>query len=177
MFSRSLALLVAAFMLLGIAPALSAAANPSGLPLPRFATTKSQPINVRVGPGTRYDIAFVFVQSGLPVEIVAEFDTWRKIRYADGREGWVHQNLLSGNRAGFVAPSAEGMQFPLRAGSADTSGIRAWLVSGFPVSIRGCDGTWCEVNATDHAGGRSTTYSGYLAQTELWGVYQDEVFD
>src|SRR5262245_17299828 len=74
--------------------------NPSGLPLPRFATTRSSPINVRVGPGTRYDVAWVYVKPGTPVEIIQEFDTWRKIRDFDGSEGWVHQNLLSGNRAG-----------------------------------------------------------------------------
>ena len=52
--------------------------GPSGLPLPRFVSTRSAPINVRVGPGTRYDIAWVFKQPGLPVEITQEYDTWRK---------------------------------------------------------------------------------------------------
>ncbi len=82
----------------------SRAEGPSGLPLPRFVTTRSEPINVRVGPGTRYDIAWVYVKAGTPVEIIQEFDTWRKIRDVDGSEGWLHQNLLQGKRAGLVAP-------------------------------------------------------------------------
>ncbi|MCR6656456.1 MAG: SH3 domain-containing protein [Opitutus sp.] len=86
-------------------PCLAVAADDqSGLPLPRFVTTRSNPINVRVGPGTNYDVAWVYVKAGTPVEIIQEFDTWRKIRDADGSEGWLHQNLLRAGGAGLVAP-------------------------------------------------------------------------
>ena len=33
--------------------------TPSGLPLPRFVSIRNAPVNVRVGPGTRYEIAWV----------------------------------------------------------------------------------------------------------------------
>ena len=153
--------------------ARAAETNPSGLPLPRFATTRSTPINVRVGPGTRYNIAWVYVKAGTPVEIVQEFDTWRKIRDVDGAEGWVHQNMLSGKRAGIAAPWRRDEQIPLLSRRGDANGVRAYLGPGFRVDIAGCDGAWCEVSAT----AASTTYSGYLAQSELWGVYQGEAFD
>lgn len=169
-----LALVSASFV-----PALARAADtPSGLPLPRFATIRSTPVNVRVGPGTRYDISWVYVKSGQPVEIVQEFDTWRKIRDVDGSEGWVHQNMLSGKRAGIAAPWLDDQQIPLRAQRNDGGGVRAYLVPGYRVDIAGCDGTWCEVKATAQAGtGPGATYSGYLPQVELWGVYQGEAFD
>lgn len=169
-----LALVAASFV---PAPAL-AADTPSGLPLPRFATIRSTPVNVRVGPGTRYDIAWVYVKSGLPVEIVQEFDTWRKIRDVDGSVGWVHQNMLSGKRAGITAPWLSDQQIPLRAQRNDGGGVRAYLVPGYRVDIAGCDGTWCEVKATAQAeAGAGATYSGFMAQGELWGVYQGEAFD
>ena len=54
------------------------------------------------------------MKSGTPVEIIQEFDTWRKIRDVDGSEGWLHQNLLQGKRAGLVAPaSGDGKDVPL----------------------------------------------------------------
>lgn len=143
------------------------------LPLPRFATTRSTPINVRVGPGTRYDIAWVYVKAGTPVEIVQEFDTWRKIRDVDGSEGWVHQNLLSGKRAGIAVPWQQEGQVPLLSRRGDTDNVRAWLTPGFRVEISACDGAWCEVEANSPAG----SYSGYLQQSELWGVYEGEAFD
>ncbi len=151
--------------------------NPSGLPLPRFASTRSTPINVRVGPGTKYDIAWIYRQSGIPVEIVQEFDTWRKIRDQDGDEGWVHQNLLSGNRAGYVAPVVANGEIALRSGMNDDSGVRARLGAGLRVQIKECDGTWCEVSAAGGDGQRTATYSGFLHQEEIWGVYPDEVFN
>jgi len=150
----------------------------SGLPLPRFATTRSNPINVRVGPGTRYDMAWKYLKPGVPVEIVQEFDTWRKIRDLDGSEGWVHQNLLSGRRAAYVAAESAAEPVPLLSGESDTAGIRAYLPAKFRVDIKECNGQWCEVSATDHnQSGHTTTYTGYLKQAALWGVYRDENFD
>ncbi len=152
--------------------------NPSGLPLPRFATTRSEPINVRVGPGTKYNVAWTYLKSGIPVEIIQEFDTWRKIRDVDGTEGWVHQNLLSGVRAGYASPLMANGEIALRSNRSEDSGVRARLGPGLKVVIKQCDGSWCEVTATHQdQNQRSTSYSGYLRQEELWGVYPDENFD
>ena len=68
-FLRHLAGLFLALIALS-QPALAQAGNPSGLPLPRFATTRSEPINVRVGPGTKYEVAWTYLKSGIPVEVV-----------------------------------------------------------------------------------------------------------
>lgn len=173
---RALLLVLVLFGATGLA---GAAENPSGLPLPRFATTRSTPINVRVGPGVKYDVAWVYKIAGTPVEIVQEFDTWRKIRDFDGSEGWVHQNLLSGARAGLVAPWGKpGDRIALRSGDGEDAGINAWVGPGFPVKISKCDGTWCEVTATDHPpGGRPANYHGFVPQAQLWGAYAGEAFD
>ena len=88
------ALCVALLAFASLAPAGAQDVGPSGLKLPRFVSTRSAPINVRVGPGTKYDVAWMFNKPGLPVEIVQEYDTWRKVRYIDGDEGWIHQGLL-----------------------------------------------------------------------------------
>lgn len=159
-------------------PVLAQAGNPSGLPLPRFASTRSDPINVRVGPGTKYEVAWTYLQSLIPVEIVQEFDTWRKIRDVDGTEGWVHQNLLQGTRAGYATPLLANGEVAVRASAADSAALRARLGAGFKVVIKQCDASWCEVTATSPAGnGRPVSYSGHVRQEELWGVYPDEVFD
>ena len=39
----------------------------SGLPLPRFASLKSDEVNVRTGPGTRYPVDWVFKRKSMPV--------------------------------------------------------------------------------------------------------------
>ncbi|HZY68298.1 MAG TPA: SH3 domain-containing protein [Devosia sp.] len=158
--------------------AAQAAETPSGLPLPRFVTTRSTPINVRVGPGTKYDVSWIYKVAGTPVEIIQEFDVWRKIRDVDGSEGWVHQNMLSGNRAGYVLPGASVERVALRTSAAAEAGVAAWVGPGFPVKIQSCEAGWCSVQAVDHSGGRAVaTYSGYLQDAEIWGVYRGESFD
>ena len=155
-------------------PSVAQSENPSGLPLPRFASTRSEPINVRVGPGQKYDIAWTYLKSGIPVEIIQEFDTWRKIRDVDGEEGWIHQNLLTGTRVGYVTPLIANGEIPLLASQSDEAGVRARLGAGLKVTISEIDGAWCQVSAS---GQGSSGFSGYLHQEELWGVYPDEVFD
>ena len=71
-------------------PAWSQAGRSTGLPLPRFVSLAADRVNVRFGPGRQYPVNWMFARKGLPVEIVAEFDTWRKIRDYDGEEGWIH---------------------------------------------------------------------------------------
>src|SRR3546814_9474044 len=60
-------------------------------------------VNLRTGPGPTYPIEWVYLRRNMPVEIVAEFDNWRKIRDWQGTVGWVHQNLLSGERYARIA--------------------------------------------------------------------------
>jgi SH3-like domain-containing protein len=77
----------------------------SGLPVPRFVSLKPDRVTVRGGPTRDHEIAFVFTRSGLPVEITAESDNWRRIRDWEGAEGWVYHSLLSGRRTALVATS------------------------------------------------------------------------
>ena len=157
------------------APAQTALA-PSGLPLPRFASLNASEINVRVGPGQRYDVAFVFVQQGLPVEIIQEYDNWRKIRDFEGAEGWVHKNLLSGGRTALVAPwLGEGTE-PLLARPSEGADVRAYAGGMVLVSINECARTWCNVYGTftPEGASRPASFGGWIEQDKLWGVYPDE---
>src|SRR6516225_9869694 len=66
------------------AVAPSAKSASSGLPLPRFVSLKAGRVNVRVGPGEDYKVAWIYTKPGLPIEVVQEYDTWRRIRDSDG---------------------------------------------------------------------------------------------
>src|SRR5688572_19834056 len=93
-------LAIASLPALAQAVATSGGANPpplrkgTGLPVPRFAVVRSDEVNVRTGPGPRYPIDWVFKRKGMPVEIVGEYENYRKIRDWQGAGGWVHQSLL-----------------------------------------------------------------------------------
>ena len=81
-----------------IAPAHAAESkvvSGSGLPIPRFISISKKNANLRVGPGKRYPVDWIYRRRGVPVLVTAEFEHWRKILDADGAEGWLHKSLLS----------------------------------------------------------------------------------
>lgn len=137
----------------------------TGLPLPRFVTLRAKEVNVRTGPGVRYPIDWVFQRPNLPVEVTAEFDTWRKIRDPEGTEGWVHQSMLSGRRTAIVIGSTRMIRRAPEGGSPAVarveSGVIGWLES--------CRREWCEL---DVAG-----LSGWIHRSQIWGVRIDEAID
>jgi SH3-like domain-containing protein len=135
----------------------------SGLPIPRFASLKSDEVNVRTGPGTRYPVDWVFKRKMMPVEIVAEYENWRKIRDWQGASGWVYQGLLTGKRS-FIVPSKTASLYKTPSNSAE---VVARLEPEVMGEIRSCTGDWCRVRLT---GG----VSGWLERTEIWGVYKSE---
>ena len=81
-----------------IVPAAKTQGDVSGLPLPRFVSLRAALVNLRTGPGVRYPIDWVYNRAGLPLEVVDEFETWRKVRDWEGSIGWIHQSMLSGER-------------------------------------------------------------------------------
>ena len=82
--------------------AKDAAVASSGLPVPRYVSLKSDHVNVRAGPTKDNEVAWVYTRSGLPVEITAEFENWRRVRDSEGAEGWVYHSLLSGRRTAVI---------------------------------------------------------------------------
>ncbi len=140
-------------------------AGATGLPLPRFVSLKAEKVNVRRGPSSDHAVAWVFKRKSLPVEIVAEFENWRRIRDSDGEEGWILQNMLSGRRTALVAPWRHEQTIPLYAGVGSET-LTARMSAGVVSEVRSCTGEWCLIAA----GG----YEGWVQQAMLWGVYPGE---
>jgi SH3-like domain-containing protein len=152
---------------LGVTSAIAQARSGSGLPLPRFVTLRSDEVNMRAGPGVRYPVEWVYKRRDLPVEVVAEYDTWRKIRDWQGTQGWVHQGMLSGKRAVIVTGDLR-----LLRKEPDTTALpAARLEEGVIAQLKECpEGmTWCKVEADG--------YLGWLRKAEFWGVYSGEVME
>jgi len=116
-----------------ISPGFSAkdsALTTSGLPVPRYVSLKSDHVNVRAGPTKDNDVAWVYTRSGLPVEITAEFENWRRVRDSEGAEGWVYHSLLSGKRTAAVQLKSKTDLAPLHAKPDGQSAVTAQLQVG-----------------------------------------------
>jgi SH3-like domain-containing protein len=146
-----------------------ALADPVGpvtkLPLPRFASLKTDRVNLREGPSKDHATKWVYERAGLPVEITAEFEIWRKVRDSEGVEGWVLHSLLSGRRTALVTPNKK-ENSKIYARPSASADLAATLQAGVIVNVRNCDGSWCLVDGDG--------FKGYIEQVKLWGVYPDE---
>ncbi len=165
-------LLLTLSMLPQLGFAQSASKGPSGLPLPRFVSLKAEKVNLRVGPSTDYAVSWRYLKSGLPVEIIREYENWRQIRDADGTEGWVSQTLLTGERTAVAAPwmrgNGDNIYVMMRRDSMSSAAIVAKLEPGVILNLKECTGNWClsEIQGV----------TGWVSQNEIWGAYPGEAF-
>ena len=159
----SIGLVVALVFVVGAhAQAAAQAGRSTGLPLPRFVSLIDDRVNVRFGPGKQYPINWVFARKDLPVEIVQEFDTWRKVRDHEGQEGWIHASLLSSRRTIMIAIDIAELR---RTPSLD-SRIVLRAEETVPGRLYDCVEEWCRVEIE----GRR----GWLQRSDFWGILPAE---
>lgn len=133
------------------------------LPLPRFASLRSNEVNLRVGPGSEYPLEWVFRYEKMPIEIIQEFGLWRKIRDFEKDEGWVHQSMLSGRRMALIMES----NVILRKTPEETAKGIAQLQRLTSGHLLECQSQWCRIQIHHH--------KGWLRRTQIWGVYANEI--
>ena len=150
-------------MLACVIPAQKAYAEEK-LPVPRYASFKSNEVNLRSGPGENYPKQWVYQRAGMPVEIFEEWDTWRRVRDYQGVTGWVSGNLLTGRRTAIVIETRRTMhESPSEAAPAV-----AEVDPGVIGRLEQCSGDWCQVEVKG--------YEGWLKRTDIWGVDPRENF-
>lgn len=130
--------------------------------VPRFVSLASSKVNVRVGPGKRYPISWVYVRSGWPVEVIAEYELWRQIRDVEGDTGWIHTSLLSNRRTILITDG----QRPLYEDPSEDSSVLLLADPGVQGKLIECDGHWCQVEIAGN--------EGWLKTTDFYGVLENE---
>lgn len=133
-------------------------------PLPRFVSVGQDKSYVRTGPGSRYPIKWVFKKKYLPVEVILEFDNWRKIIDHEGEVGWMHISQLSGRRSVLITATENAA---LHRGASKSEPLVAFLEPSVVANIQSCSRTWCLIEASG--------YKGWIEKEKIWGVYDDEI--
>jgi SH3-like domain-containing protein len=147
------------------------AGSASGLPVPRFVSLKADKVNMHIGPAKTYETKWLYQRAGLPVEITAEFENWRRIRDWEGAEGWVYHSLLSGKRTALVSPQSKGKDelLSLHDKPEAASAASAKLQHGVLATVKRCKDGWCRLVGEG--------FDGWIEQPRLWGVYPGEKVD
>ena len=133
--------------------------TPSGLPVPRFISLKTNKTNCRSGPSFNHPVRITYMRKGLPMMVVAETsDYWRKLRDSEGDECWVHRSKLSGTRTALVI--VDGLALYTKPGT--SAPLRARLGKGIIGRIDTVQGDWLRIST----GGMK----GWASLSGFWGA-------
>lgn len=152
---------------LALALLVAGAAAETGLPLPRFVSLRADEVNMRAGPGVEYPVEWVYGRRALPVEVIAEYQAWRKVRDWRGTEGWIHRSMLDGARTLVVTGGVQSLLGEADAGAPALARVEPGVVGRLLECPRGS--AWCRVGLGRH--------EGWLRREGLWGVHAGEVVD
>ena len=135
--------------------------------MPRYVSLKSDHVNVRAGPTKDNDVAWIYTRSGLPVEITAEFENWRRVRDSEGvrRLGLSFAAVRPPHRRRHHEEQGRA-GVALRPRPIRTSAVAARLQAGVVAQVKKCANGWCRVIGNG--------FDGWIEQQRLWGVYADE---
>ena len=133
--------------------------NGSGLKIPRIVSTKNSLTFMRTGPGKEYPIMFEINLKGYPVEIIAEFNNWRKINTKNNLSGWIHTQLLSSFRTGLVITNT-----PLKRRPSFSSKTLAKLLPDLLIKVKKCKLEWCNIEVF-----KNKKFFDWVKKTTIWG--------
>ena len=133
--------------------------NGSGLKVPRMASLKKSLAYVRTGPGKEFPIKSEINQKGYPVEIIAEFNNWRKVKTRSNLSGWIHTQLLSSFKTGLIVSNTLLKKRPL-----DSSKDLAKLLPDLLINIKKCKKEWCYIEVI-----KNKNFFGWVKIKNIWG--------
>jgi len=131
-----------------------------------YASLRSDKVYLREGPTYQHRVLFIYKRKDYPLEVLAAYDSWRRVRDVDGTVGWVSQTMLSDVRTVLITGKGKAS---LRASAYPAAPIRAEAEPGVVAKLRACKPQFCEITA----GG----VTGWIDRTRIWGVDAGEIID
>jgi len=133
--------------------------------VPRFASLASDKVFMREGPTYGHPILWVYHRKGLPVEVLAQYDVWRRVRDAEGTTGWVHSAMIAETRTILVIAKS---RVPVRRSEDPRSQILALAQPGVVAKLEACAVAACEIEVAGT--------EGWIDKNDIWGVKLGELF-
>ncbi len=138
----------------------------TNLELPRFVSLKSNDVNLRVGPSVNYPIELKYIQKNLPVEIIDEYDVWRKIKDSENNIGWLHKSLIKGDRFVLTVTKKNSTKHIYSRPNGNQIGL---VEKNNILKLESCLKNWCLIS--------HQKIRGWLSKDFIWGVYEIEIYN
>lgn len=133
----------------------------------RFVAMRADKVNARSGPSFSYPIEWIYQQQHYPVEIIAEYDQWRKVRDYEGSVTWIRKNLLTNNRYALIIEPGENNVYEKDSRNSD---IIARAENGVIAAIKRCTPTSCLLVFDNKI-------EGWMPKSVLYGIKKGEIID
>ena len=98
----------------------------------------------------------------LPIEIIDEYRNWRKIKDINNNIGWLHKNLIKGERYSIIKKKSLIYNFP-------GGNIIGEVGKNNISKINKCLIKWCLINIKKK--------KMWIKKNELWGIYKNETIN
>lgn len=135
------------------------ATTPSGFAVPRYLVLRFNEINGRAGPSEDHRILWTYHAKGLPVQVIAETQDWRRICDPEGGISWVRSRMLEGGRA--VMRTGDTPVSVRRRPDAAAAEVAVLPPKGVAKLDR-CEKGWCQV--------RVGKTHGWTPEDQVWGT-------
>lgn len=131
-----------------------------------FVSLRADKVYLREGPTYRHRVLFIYKRKSYPLEVLASYDNWRRVRDADGTIGWVSRTMLSDMRTALVVGKGHA---GILAHPYAKAPVLAWADPGVVARLKACKPQFCKVVADG--------LTGWIDRTRIWGVSAGETFD
>jgi len=131
-----------------------------------YASLRADKVYLREGPTYRHRVLFIYRRKGYPLQVIASYDSWRRVRDVDGTTGWISQMMLSDARTVLVTGKGHAA---IRSQPYATASLRAWADPGVVARLKACKPQFCEIAADG--------VRGWIDKTRIWGVDAGETID
>ena len=122
-----------------------------------FLSLKNNKVNLRLGPSFEHPVKLIYKKKYLPVSIIDESETWRKIKDFENNSGWIHISQLSKKKTAINIK--ENSILYKRSTIFSKPIVR--LEIGRLVLIKKCNIEWCKITSSD--------FVGWVFRSDLWG--------
>ena len=131
-----------------------------------YASLRSDKVFLREGPTYQHRVLFIYKRKDYPVQIIASYESWRRVRDVDGTAGWISQMMLSDARNVLITGKGRAA---IRSQPYATASLRAWADPGVVAKLRACKPQFCEITADG--------IRGWIDRTRIWGVDASEIIE
>ncbi|MDY6903880.1 MAG: SH3 domain-containing protein [Thermodesulfobacteriota bacterium] len=100
--------------------------------------------NIRMGPGTNYEVLWK-AERYYPVVVLKSEGEWAKFKDFEGDEGWIHQSLLSDTKAVVVKKE----KCNIRSGPGTDHAVKFVAGKGVPFKVLKKNGNWIQIRHSD----------------------------